>query len=222
MLAENVTTTINTIINNNDNQCGKCIDKLVSMDPSSTTDCNSNKILFEPVDNTINTKHVTQIFRFKFTPDFMDELFEFSKIHQYDERKDFKEAWIQWVEDNKDMIADEINRLNELGYDGDILDKMFKSARYYFRKKGVEKKEPRVRRAYISVSKELLDAMDAHIEENIDYQPKNGFVSFCKDNEALVKEAITNMIEKGIHESSEIQEKIKKTYKNRYFRFVKN
>ena len=44
------------------------------------------------------------------------------------------------------------------------LDKMFKSARYYFRKKGTEKKEPKRRCSYIGTAKELLDAMDTLIE----------------------------------------------------------
>jgi TctA family transporter len=36
---------------------------------------------------------VASIYRYKFTQEFMDELYKFSKIHQYDERADFKEAW---------------------------------------------------------------------------------------------------------------------------------
>ncbi len=80
------------------------------------------------------------IYRYKFTEDFMVDLNKFAKIHQYDDRKDFKEAWLTWVEDNKDIVDEEIHRLLYLGYEGDILDKMFKSARYYFRKKSTEKK----------------------------------------------------------------------------------
>ena len=64
-----------------------------------------------------------QIYRFKFTKDFMEELYTFSKIHQYDERNDFKEAWQIWTEDNEEIINSEIKRLNELEYDGDIMDK---------------------------------------------------------------------------------------------------
>ena len=160
------------------------------------------------------------IYRFKFTQEFMDELYKFSKIHQYDQRKDFKEAWKVWTEDNIEIIEEEIKRLSILGYDGDVLDKMFKSARYYFRKKSTEKKEPRQRRQYISVPRELLDSMDQHIEENIyndDYQPKTGFILFCKTNEKLLKSAITKIFEQGISDSSLIEDKIKKTYKNRYF-----
>jgi len=160
------------------------------------------------------------IYRFKFTQEFMDELYKFSKIHQYDQRKDFKEAWKVWTEDNIEIIEEEIKRLSILGYDGDVLDKMFKSARYYFRKKSTEKKEPKQRRQYISVPRELLDSMDQHIEEHIhndDYQPKTGFISFCKSNEKILKSAITKIFEQGISDSCVIEDKIKKTYKNRYF-----
>jgi hypothetical protein len=164
----------------------------------------------------------TLIYRFKFTTEFMTELYNFSKIHQYDERKDFKEAWNVWVEENIDIVNNEIMRLNNLGYpkEGDIIDKMFKSARYYFRKKSTEKKPPKQRRPYISVTRELLEAMDKHIEDNIfnlDYQPKTGFVLFCKSNEKILKESIAKIFEQGVKDSDIIEDKIKKTYKNRYF-----
>ena len=165
------------------------------------------------------------IYRFKFTEEFMEYLYNFSKVHQYDERKDFKESYIIWTEENSEMIDTEMDRLLKLGYEGDILDKMFKSARYYFRKKSTVKKEPIQRRHYISVNRELLDAMDLHIEENIndgDYQPKIGFIKFCKDNENILKETISKIFEQGIKESHLIENKIKKTYKNRYFIFATN
>jgi len=160
------------------------------------------------------------IFRFKFTEDFMEELYKFSKIHQYDDRKDFKEAWTKWTEENDDVIDEETKRLIQLGYDGDILVKMFKSARYYFRKKSDQKREPKQRRTYISVNRDLLNAMDRHILENIyldDYQPKNGFESFCKDNETILQTTINQIVENGVHDKETIDVKIKKTYKNRYF-----
>ena len=65
------------------------------------------------------------IYRYKFTTEFMEELYTFSKIHQYDERQDFKEAWNMWVEDNNELIVEEGRRLENLGYDGDILDKIW-------------------------------------------------------------------------------------------------
>ena len=102
----------------------------------------------------------------------MIDLNKFAKIHQYDHRKDFKEAWEIWVEENDDIVQEEVDRLNNLGYDGDILDKMFKSARYYFRKKSTEKKVPQKRRSYVGIQSALLEAMDKHIIDN-KRKPKN-------------------------------------------------
>jgi hypothetical protein len=131
-------------------------------------DRNTNK------DEDINNEININIYRYKFIEEFTCELYKFSKIHQYDHRKDFKEAWNIWIDDNQGLIDEEVRRLTNLGYNGDILDKMFKSARYYFRKKSTEKKEPQKRRVYIGVEKELLEAIDKHIIQNInnkDYKP---------------------------------------------------
>ena len=88
-------------------------------------------------DTNLTSLSSIPIYRFKFTQDFMEELHQFSKIHYLDNRKDFKEAWVKWSEEEekKDLIEKEIKRLNDLGFHGDILDKMFKSARYYFVKR---------------------------------------------------------------------------------------
>jgi hypothetical protein len=160
------------------------------------------------------------IFRYKFSNDFTEPLYQFSKIHQYDHRKDFKEAWNIWIEENEDLVGKEVRRLTELDYKGDILDKMFKSARYYFRKKSTEKKDPKKRRVYVGIQSELLAAMDKHIssnKKNEDYKPSNGFDDFCKQYIELMKVEVTNLCKSGIKDSEEIKNKIKKTYKNRYF-----
>jgi hypothetical protein len=173
--------------------------------------------------NVDETGSCSLIFRYKFTEEFMNDLYKFSKIHQYDHRKDFKEAWKLWVEENEDIINQESLRLQSFGYEGDVLDKMFKSARYYFRKKSVEKKEPKQRRQYISINRELLDAMDCHIEENTlkeNYQPKTGFLEFCEANKKLISETINGLNERNVTDNQLIEEKIKKTYKNRYFIYV--
>ena len=160
------------------------------------------------------------IFRYKFSNDFTKQLYQFSKIHQYDHRKDFKEAWTIWIEENEDLINTEVKRLTELEYKGDILDKMFKSARYYFRKKSTEKKEPKKRRNYVGIQSDLLEAMDKHIisnKKNSDYKPSSGFDEFCKQYIELLTNEVTSLFKSGITNSEEIKNKIKKTYKNRYF-----
>jgi len=160
------------------------------------------------------------IYRYKFTEYFTNELFKFSKIHQYDHRKDFKEAWNVWFEENNEIVNDEIRRLTNLGYDGDVEDKMFKSARYYFRKKSTEKKAPTERRAYVGVRKGLLDAMDEHILSKIDSKkckPSESFDDFCNNNIDLLEQEVSILCRNVTTNNVEIKQKIKKTYKNRYF-----
>ena len=181
-------------------------------------DNRDENIIRESIEN-VRTRVEISIYRYKFSDAFTEELYKFSKIHQYDHRKDFKEAWENWVDENAEIISQEVKRLIEISYDGDILDKMFKSARYYFRKKGTEKKEPKRRCSYIGTAKELLDAMDNHIHSNIskEFKPSIGFEEFCKENIELLKEEVNRLISCNIKDSTEIKKKIKKTYKNRYF-----
>ena len=176
-------------------------------------------------DNSNNDEINVNIYRFKFTDEFTNQLYNFSKIHQYDHRKDFKEAWNKWLEEQELIVGIEVRRLTNLGYDGNILDKMFKSARYYFRKKSVQKKEPIKRRVYQGAQKELLEAMDKHITSHINeenYKPSEGFDTFCKEYLDLIKEEVNHLCKNGFTDSNEIKNKIKKTYKNRYFLFISN
>jgi hypothetical protein len=160
------------------------------------------------------------IYRYKFTEEFMEELYQFSKIHQYDHRKDFKEAWANWIQENEEIVSQEVKRITELGYEGDVPDKMFKSARYYFRKKSTEKKAPQTRRAYVGTNRDLLEKMDQHIQmamKRDDYKPSDDFCLFCKENVELLREEVARLCNLGFTNPIEIQNKIKKTYKNRYF-----
>ena len=158
------------------------------------------------------------IFRYKFTEDFASELHNFAKIHQYDDRATYKDAWVLWLENNNDIVHAEYTRLTDLDYDGDIMDKMFKSARYYFRKKSTEKKTPVVRRPYTNIEKELLDAMDTHIQTNISNKPSDGYIDFMSVHDVLLQDCINDLYSQGLSDREEIHNKIKKTYKNRYFR----
>jgi hypothetical protein len=165
-------------------------------------------------------EHVN-IYRYKFAEEVAEQLDRFSKVHQYDDRITFKEAWTEWTNDNEDLVNSEVRRLSNLGCEGDIVDKMFKSARYYHRKKSTVKKAPAERRNYVGVQKELLDAMDEYILQN-DSKPAVGFVDFCRTHMELLKAEIDILRTNGITERQEIQNKIKKTYKNRYFMQIKS
>ncbi len=178
-----------------------------------------NEILFTHYSNVVKIMEDTKIFRYKFADSVVEEVHRFAQLHRGDDRHQFKDAWKDWVEYNKVLIETETQRLVELGYQGDIVDKMFKSARYYFRKKGTEKKEPTERRVYVSVSKDILSTVDKHISENMldnSFTPANGYDDYCNNNKEVLTEWISNLRSEdfGI---KDIQDKIKKTYKNRYY-----
>jgi len=157
------------------------------------------------------------IYRFKFNQDFVEILSEFAKVHQYDDRKDFKEAWNKWTLEYEEVIEREIARLQSNGCQGDIKDKMFKSARYYYRKKTNKSSEPKERSQYVGNTKEFINHIDSHLLENVHIKPSDSYLVFCKNNTKLLVDEIKYFISQNIYERDEIQRKIKKTYKNRYF-----
>lgn len=183
-------------------------------------------------------------FRFEFTSEVMDLIKHFAIVHQFDERKMYKEQWNNWYNENKEEMEREIERMNEIGYVGDVKDKMFKAGRYYFRKKNIkkdDKEEPREcelintvntentekkRRNYITMLEATLNAMDEHIKSSIanneDFKPSDGYSEFCEKNVLVLRTEIQRMVLDNIMDKKDIAEKIKKTYKNRYFMITRN
>jgi hypothetical protein len=184
------------------------------------------------------------IFRFKLNEDIIEMINRFAKIHQFDDRKTYKEEWSKWFNENNVLFEEEISRLTRLGYIGNIEYKMFNAGRYYFRKKnteedkkeinlvGAEDKKIKIPRLYISADKNMLDAMDKHIQASLNddndknnklFTPASGYNDFCKTHTALLSTEIKRIyntfdnldLKKEI--SAFIIQKIKKTYKNRYF-----
>lgn len=144
-------------------------------------------------------------YRYEFTKAFCEILEDFAKLHKYDDRHLFKDSWTLWADDNKEWIERECELLYNAGYTGDALDKMFKSARYYFRKKSVVAKEITVRKTYTKVDECLLKKMDAYIKEHLDAKPHDSYVRFC---DAFRQELGEYMRDLG-------EDKFKKTFKNR-------
>jgi hypothetical protein len=127
----------------------------------------------------IPTQIVLKTLRFKFSNDIMEQISIFAKIHEYDDRQTFKDEWTEWLNNTviNDLITKEIERIELLGFTGDILDKMYKSARYYYRKKSLVQIPPINRKEYEVISKLILESMDNHIKLQIashinDNQPK--------------------------------------------------
>jgi hypothetical protein len=203
-----------------------------------------------------------RVLRFEFSGALVEHLAAFANVHRYDDRKTYKEAWVQWMAHNEvaDLFNAEVARLKALGYKGDAADKLYKSGRYYFRQKTcgpgnyVPSIAPRtpppnlslhaeplgVRgalvapRKYVLLSHALLVAMDDHIERsmqsNNEYTPAMGFSEFCKlhAHDAVLISEVARLVERAGSKTDAaavrdiIHQKLKKTYKNRYFMMVKN
>jgi hypothetical protein len=190
---------------------------------------NNNNDMKSKLENDFDKidENVYNIYRYKFTDDIISELYEFSKLHQYDDKVKFKDAWKEWVDSNISMINREEFRLKDLGYDGCVNSKMYKSCRYYFCKKGnlnVNKSKIDRRKKYIMINSNILNSMDKHIIQNMnikDYKPSIGYEDYCKLNINLLKEDILSMHQLNMS-NDDIKLKIKKTYKNRYFIISRN
>lgn len=210
----------------------------------SNQESQSNTSTCESIDNEDKSELVIQTFRFKFSHEFTEEMSHFAKIHQFDDRIAFKEAWKVWTEEIyiTSLINAERKVLSVQGYEGDVLDKMFKSARYYYRKKKPEPNEAIPRKEYIGVSSKILECMDSYIKtqflentvktkDNIiktTISPANAYTDFNTIHKLQIEEEIEKIhIYQEEHQqckldAKEIAIKFKKTFKNRYFIQSKN
>ena len=175
------------------------------------------------------------VFRFNLSNGMVDALLQFSKMHQYDDRHSYTDAWNEWKNNTEisKILDDEIQRLQDMNYKGSaesIERKIFKSGRYYFRNKSFIKASPKPRGKYISVSKELICAMDEHITRESSDHNNNGetpspadlFNGFCSKYLYILKMEIERLIELEpfSKDPALIIAKVKKTYKNRVFRGI--
>lgn len=180
-----------------------------------------------------------QTFHHNFSEQIAERFMYFATLHRYDDRKAFKEAWQKWIQE-EDVAADiqhEIHTLESNHYSGDILDKMFKSVRYYYRKKPITPKPPITRKEYVALPVSILESMDKHIIETM-IQHTNPQTTQCSISPAKafdlymkqLPQTNTNTTEQEQEQDQNEGEpaqtidvpKYKKTYKNRFFIASKN
>lgn len=133
------------------------------------------------------------IYRFNFSEDFSDDLCSFAKINQYLPRVDFKEKWEEWVIEKNEKIQQETQRLERLGYTGEVQVKMFKSARYYFRTKTTT--EPKKRQPYACQNRDLIKEIDDFITYDMKregFTPKTSFLLWDNPNKETLKKMFKN------------------------------
>jgi hypothetical protein len=167
----------------------------------------------------------SQVFRFKFNLELTDQIDYFSKLHQHDDRQTYKDEWKKWSETPEmlEIILSETERLNRLGYNENINDKMYRSSRYYFRKKSneVNTRATFVRSTY-NVSKEFITKMKNYIENeklSSNFSPKTAYINFIERNKDDYQTEIHNLVTNDYSNSDAIL-KIKKTFKNQHYQSI--
>ena len=155
---------------------------------------------------------MSTVYRYKLDPSIIELVQHFAKLHQYDDRKDYKEAWQEYIDTHKDQIEREKTRLSSLGYEGDIYDKMFKSGRYYYRKKPATKPEPKERRKYIALNENIVNTVYRFIrDEGLQLKPAIGYERFSDANKELIKIEV-DRLKGGILSEEDILLKLMKCY----------
>jgi|TARA_B110000285_G_scaffold235528_1_gene317831 hypothetical protein len=176
--------------------------------------------------------------RYKFSKEIIDLLEDFAKLHQYEGSKDYKESWSNWIKEDEISreLEEEQSRLVKQGIIGDVMERLYKSSRYYYRKK-IHKPEsaPKTRKKYEGLSKEVLRNMDAQIireiNGNIDmsenekiisrFTPSKSFESYINENPDSVNDLITDPADSAQEDRFQREnalQKLKKTYKNRFYK----
>jgi hypothetical protein len=187
-------------------------------------------------DTQMSSQVVKSVYRYKFSTELTDALTNFATLHQFDEKSVYKESWQRWCSDNQELINGENERLSRIGYNHDIVKKMYRSARYYYGKKSNENEnenennettatqdstEQRTTRTYSNIRKEFSESIKQHIQANINTnthvspaESYTGFKSIYLNEVAnecsYLQETYNLTMENAIN-------KIKKTYKNKYF-----
>ena len=180
--------------------------------------------------------------RYTYSEEVVEQLSSFAKVHEYDDRKEFKDAWQKWMEepDIKSLIVTEVSRLTANGLSGDILDRMYKSARYYYRKKGGEAvTEPTIRKEYEGLPRSVLKTIDDYIYSEINRNivetdkgdnhiititAAQSFTTYCKLHYDVISNLLPPMndddcnVNKNMREElKKVTDRLKKTYKNRFY-----
>ena len=177
----------------------------------------------EVIMNTINNPsndsiHNTRTFRYKLSDEIVTFIAEFSKLHQYDDRHAYKDAWGIWLNDNREFVSREEKRLKDIGFNGDVIDKMFKAGRYYFREKkgkpntksagdegedmtnsaGSEGKgKGKVKtRNYITMNPDFIKSIDTHLKKSVnddEFKPQTSFIQFVEENKDILQNEVRRL-----------------------------
>lgn len=158
------------------------------------------------------------IFRFKFSKQIHDILIPFVNINKYSDTNTFNNNWNKWLIKYKNIIDNENKILISNGYQGNIYVKLYKSAKYYYKNKVIQsqKKCKKKRKKYISINENILNLIDKHIKSiRIKIKPHESYIQFIElynDNLNIERKRLIHL-----YNNTDFNNKIKKTYKNRFY-----
>ena len=132
----------------------------------------------------------------------------------------FDKLWDKWIQmEGVDRIFKlEHERLNMIGWKGDIYMKVYKSIKYYQIKKSEKKCTKKKRRNYIHISEDMKSQMYEFIDNTKIRKPSEAYSEFLNVHKLIYDKETTRL--KGHLSEKEIIIKIKKTFKNRFY--IKN
>jgi hypothetical protein len=200
-----------------------------------------------------NTNIKIQLTKYAFSDEFSHEIHAFSKEHYQEPLKVFKESWQTWISipDIQTAIQNEIAFIKSKhfsGTDDDIMQKIYISARFYYRKK--EKKEKKImgtkvdhddelnhkQKLHVGFSQGFIQFMDTYIQKQIvaashnkdiiKISQKESFQQFTLTHISDIKNELFILKEKydALEQdfvSLDIAQKIKKAYQNRFYTVYK-
>jgi len=164
-------------------------------------------------------------YRYDFSKEFLVRLDMFSNAHINDVRKVFNSAWLEWQDMHSLLISVEIERMVLLGYEGDVIAKMYHHARFSLRKKLVklekekekgklEKEKGNLEKGKEKINKkEMMKMIVCHIEYFIqmgfvfDHSPSEAFEDFYNNCDLV---------------AFDVLDALKKAYKNKYYVLVRS
>jgi len=129
-----------------------------------------------------NTIHRFKALRHDFSEKCKKTLDQFAIMNQNLPRKEFQAEWMKWTNTHEKLFEKESDVLKKNGFEGDIMDKMYKSVRYYHRKKINKKKKKEINqeqeqhnptKKYIRLTDILHNQMNNHITTYMNKHLKN-------------------------------------------------
>lgn len=186
---------------------------------------------------------IIQSFRHDFSGAMKANLEQFTQAHYNEPRKQYQQSWNKWTQTHQQIFIEECGALHKQGFEGDPMDKLYKSARYYFRKKNLgtlasqretcnqEEKE----RTYIRIPRKITESMVTFIKQSLEnsvqgtkleLSQQNAFCDYVTQHKDLIFTSLVKQRqEKGSLEEN-MDKRLKKAFRNKFYAqrlvFLKN